>query len=316
MRLRTQPLSLRLSKFRAHSGVVGLLLATALAGCMTRPAASPPVPAPSPSPPVVQPMPPPPPVVQPLPVPLPIQLSAVTFADLEGWAASDPRAALLAFKRSCAAFSNRAANASLGGGNYAGTTADWREACDDARRNDWRYRAGRTRLFRIHLRPLSCERRIASRPIHRLLRARAQRQPHAARAVSDAALWRACRSGDHRSRALPRYVQRPAACGKGHERTSGAVSGARRNRHARASMHSRCSMSTMRSTPSFCRFRVRAGSCWMTAASCVPPSPARTVNLTRRSAQCSCNEAHSRAKMFRCSRSAPGSGRIRRKVQA
>lgn len=94
-----------------------LFLAAALAGCMTRP-------------------PPMRPAVQPVPVSLSIQMVSVSFADLRGWAGNDPRAALAAFRRSCVALSGKAADASLGGVNYAGTANDWREACDDAAEAD------------------------------------------------------------------------------------------------------------------------------------------------------------------------------------
>ncbi len=115
MALRTQPLSSENSKSRAVL-ILGLaLFATAFVGCMAHP-----------------PQIPTPPVVQQLPAALPIRIASANFADLEGWVGNDPRAGLLAFKRSCAAFFEKAADASLGGLNYAGTTSDWREVCDEA----------------------------------------------------------------------------------------------------------------------------------------------------------------------------------------
>jgi membrane-bound lytic murein transglycosylase A len=63
---------------------------------------------------------------------LPIELTAARFEDLRGWSGNDPRAALTAFVRSCAAIAKRAATTPLGGVNYAGTSEDWREVCDDA----------------------------------------------------------------------------------------------------------------------------------------------------------------------------------------
>lgn len=111
-----------------------LLLAAVLAGCMTRPLAPPPI-APTPPPAATaNPPPPVPPVVQPLPTTFPIQMASVAFAELQGWTRGDPRAALSAFRRSCMVLSARAADASLGGLNYAGTTSDWRQACDGATR--------------------------------------------------------------------------------------------------------------------------------------------------------------------------------------
>jgi len=62
-------------------------------------------------------------------VPLSLRLGQVSFADLKGWAASDPKAALEAFRRSCVALSTRPDTAPLGGVNYAGTAGDWRQLC-------------------------------------------------------------------------------------------------------------------------------------------------------------------------------------------
>jgi len=100
-----------------------LAFALLLAGWMTRQAAMPPAPLP---------MMPPQTFIQPLPSVAQIQLTAVGFGDLQGWTESDPRGALRAFLRSCVAIASKAADASLGGVNYAGTAADWREVCDDA----------------------------------------------------------------------------------------------------------------------------------------------------------------------------------------
>jgi membrane-bound lytic murein transglycosylase A len=78
------------------------------------------------------PAPPTPPVIQPPQPVFPIQLSSAAFGDLQGWAESDPRAALLAFRRSCAVLLEKAADTGLGGVNYAGTAKDWGEACSSA----------------------------------------------------------------------------------------------------------------------------------------------------------------------------------------
>ena len=59
----------------------------------------------------------------------PLALSAASFADLPGWAASDPRGALEAFRRSCGEIQDKAADAPLGGVGYAGTIADWDAPC-------------------------------------------------------------------------------------------------------------------------------------------------------------------------------------------
>jgi membrane-bound lytic murein transglycosylase A len=68
----------------------------------------------------------------PLPQAGPLRLTAVGFAQLPGWAASDPRAALSAFQRSCPKLLALPATAILGTSGYAGTAADWRPACAEA----------------------------------------------------------------------------------------------------------------------------------------------------------------------------------------
>lgn len=58
------------------------------------------------------------------------QLRPVTFAQLPGWAESDPAPALAAFKRSCSAQTRREDTAALGrSAAYGGTVADWRAPC-------------------------------------------------------------------------------------------------------------------------------------------------------------------------------------------
>lgn len=71
----------------------------------------------------------PPPPMMPPTVPLSLRLSAASFADLQGWAATDPKNALEAFRRSCVALSTRPDDAPLGGVNYAGSAGDWRQLC-------------------------------------------------------------------------------------------------------------------------------------------------------------------------------------------
>lgn len=62
----------------------------------------------------------------------PLTLSAVSFADLPGWAASDSRGGLEAFRRSCGEIQDKAADTPLGGVGYAGTIADWDAPCRQA----------------------------------------------------------------------------------------------------------------------------------------------------------------------------------------
>ena len=61
------------------------------------------------------------------PEPGPLTLSRAAFADLPGWAESDPRPALAAFQRSCQAFKSRPDSDPMG--SYGGTLADWRAPC-------------------------------------------------------------------------------------------------------------------------------------------------------------------------------------------
>jgi membrane-bound lytic murein transglycosylase A len=58
-----------------------------------------------------------------------MRLTPVRFADLPDWKHSDPRAALIAFSRSCTALAKKPDNAPMGGAGYAGNVGDWREAC-------------------------------------------------------------------------------------------------------------------------------------------------------------------------------------------
>ena len=63
------------------------------------------------------------------PEPGPLRLAATRFADLPGWDSGQPRAALVAFQRSCAVLANKADTAPMGGAGYAGTVGDWRAPC-------------------------------------------------------------------------------------------------------------------------------------------------------------------------------------------
>ncbi|MGA7675729.1 MAG: murein transglycosylase A [Rhizomicrobium sp.] len=59
-------------------------------------------------------------------MPGPLRLTKTSFAALPGWRQNDPRAALSAFVRSCAAMARQDASAAMG---YAGKSADWRVPC-------------------------------------------------------------------------------------------------------------------------------------------------------------------------------------------
>jgi membrane-bound lytic murein transglycosylase A len=68
--------------------------------------------------------------VPPLPAVSPaLRLDAVEFRALAAWTQSDPRDALQAFLRSCAALAAKPDDALLGGVNYAGTAGEWRQVC-------------------------------------------------------------------------------------------------------------------------------------------------------------------------------------------
>jgi membrane-bound lytic murein transglycosylase A len=100
---------------RGGASVVGVALAACLAGCTA-----------------IQPAPPAAPVPAAPVVPSPLRLDAVQFGELQAWPQSDPRSALQAFVRSCAALAARSDDAPLGGVNYAGTAGEWREVCRTA----------------------------------------------------------------------------------------------------------------------------------------------------------------------------------------
>ena len=58
-----------------------------------------------------------------------LRLTPVSFADLPGWNDADPRAALAAFRRSCAEIAAKPPLSAMGGAGYAGTAGDWQGAC-------------------------------------------------------------------------------------------------------------------------------------------------------------------------------------------
>lgn len=58
-----------------------------------------------------------------------LRLTPVRFADLPDWPRSDPRDALSAFARSCAALAKKQPAESMGGAGYAGAAEDWMGAC-------------------------------------------------------------------------------------------------------------------------------------------------------------------------------------------
>jgi membrane-bound lytic murein transglycosylase A len=60
-----------------------------------------------------------------------MHLTPVAWSDLPGWKQSDPRAALMAFARSCAVLAKKSDRDAMGGVGYAGIVADWRGACGD-----------------------------------------------------------------------------------------------------------------------------------------------------------------------------------------
>ena len=91
--------------WRNGLALAGFLAAASLAGCVT-----PPKPPAAPG----------------------FELRAIGFRELEGWRNADPAPALQAFRRSCTALLDRAADAPLGGAGYAGRVADWEPACRQA----------------------------------------------------------------------------------------------------------------------------------------------------------------------------------------
>jgi membrane-bound lytic murein transglycosylase A len=64
--------------------------------------------------------------------PGPLRLARTAFADLPGWEAARPAAALASFRRACAVLTRRAADTPMGGAGYGGTAGDWRPVCAGA----------------------------------------------------------------------------------------------------------------------------------------------------------------------------------------
>jgi membrane-bound lytic murein transglycosylase A len=58
-----------------------------------------------------------------------LRLTPTSFAAMPAWSASDPRAALIAFKRSCDVLMKKSPLSAMGGIGYAGTVGDWQGAC-------------------------------------------------------------------------------------------------------------------------------------------------------------------------------------------
>ena len=104
--------------------VASLFAALAIAGCVSAPTRHPP-----PLPRVIRPQPPSVSGVPAVPPRSGLSLDIERFDELEGWTDSDPMKGLEAFRRSCIAILDKAADAPLGGVGYAGRVIDWEEAC-------------------------------------------------------------------------------------------------------------------------------------------------------------------------------------------
>ncbi|HWK46872.1 MAG TPA: MltA domain-containing protein [Stellaceae bacterium] len=68
----------------------------------------------------------------PPPEPDALVVRPASFADLPGWAADDPAAALPVFLKSCAVLLKQPDDQAIGPGDVAGKVADWRPACTGA----------------------------------------------------------------------------------------------------------------------------------------------------------------------------------------
>jgi len=66
------------------------------------------------------------------PPPDALTVQPASFADLPGWAADDPAAALPAFLKSCAVLLKQPDDQAVGPGDVAGKVADWRPVCTQA----------------------------------------------------------------------------------------------------------------------------------------------------------------------------------------
>ncbi len=67
-----------------------------------------------------------------VPAPAHLRLDEGSFSNLIGWGATDPRAGLDAFARSCLSRAARPDMEALGGAGYGGVAGDWRAACAGA----------------------------------------------------------------------------------------------------------------------------------------------------------------------------------------
>jgi membrane-bound lytic murein transglycosylase A len=83
-----------------------------------------------------------------------VTLTPVSFIALPGWSTSDARAALAAFRRSCATFAKEPPTHALGGAGYAGAVADWEGVCAAAPGGNTSEDAAR-RYFETWFAPLS-----------------------------------------------------------------------------------------------------------------------------------------------------------------
>jgi len=69
----------------------------------------------------------------PSPQPPGLRLTKVGFAELPQWKDTDAASSLASFQRSCAVLTTKADNMPMGGAGYAGTVADWRAVCTNAK---------------------------------------------------------------------------------------------------------------------------------------------------------------------------------------
>lgn len=112
-------------------------------------------PAPDPSPPGTRQDVPPVEVVAAEPLPPRLDLAPVDFADLPGWTEDDPSPALVAFRRSCAAFAAQPADRPLDpDAPFAGVVGDWRGVCAAAPEAGSGAAAARA-FFRDHFLPFA-----------------------------------------------------------------------------------------------------------------------------------------------------------------
>ena len=173
------------------------------------------------------------PPMMPPTVPLSLRLGQMSFAELKGWAANDPKAALEAFRRSCVALSTRPDDCPVGRRQLCRHRRRLAPALPCRVRHPGRRRTNRAHVLRGRVRSLSRHPILGRRSLHRLLRAAIEGQPDQARSLSDAALWNPGRPRECRSRAVPRHAQGSAHRGTGRERPPRPLSRARRHRKQR-----------------------------------------------------------------------------------